>query len=139
MNKGFVMINRNILDKDFYLKANVIRVYLHLVLKANYKTSYWQGIEILKGSLPISYAKLGKDLGLSIRQIRSSIEALKLTGILSSSRHSKFQIISLSEYNQGLEVDNQMVQKVSILKEINNKKIINNESYIDFLRGDIHE
>ena len=40
---GYVQIQRDILDWEWYQSPNVSRLWFHLIIKANFKDKKWQG------------------------------------------------------------------------------------------------
>jgi len=55
---GFVLLNREILDWEWYQSPTVSRLFIHLMLKVNFKTKKWQGITIQRGQLVTSVNSL---------------------------------------------------------------------------------
>ena len=80
MNGNFIKIYRGLLEWEWYSDANTSRVFIHLLLNANWKPNRWRGIEIEKGSLLIPTDLLGNSLGLSKQQARNSLSKLESTG-----------------------------------------------------------
>ena len=50
MDGGFIKIDRGILDWEWYSDINTTRLFIHLILKANWKDGRFQGQEIKRGS-----------------------------------------------------------------------------------------
>ena len=76
---GFVKIYRKITNWDWYDDPNTFRLFIHCILKANYKEKEWHGITIPVGSFVTSYAKLAKELKLTPDKIRLAMKKLKTT------------------------------------------------------------
>lgn len=106
---GFIKLSRNMLEWEWYQDANTMRVWMHLLLRANYKPSRYQGHEIPCGSIVCSYDTLAADLGISKQQARTAISKLKTTSEITVKLGNKFQIISIvkwDEYQGGQHADN---------------------------------
>ena len=92
MNEGWILLHRSILNWEWYDDANTIRVFIHVLLKANHTPKKWRGIEVPRGSFLTSHQTLAKELGLSIQNIRTSISKLKSTGTLTGKNMNKCQM-----------------------------------------------
>lgn len=55
---GHIKIDRRILEWEWYSDINTCRVFIHLLLKANWKDGRFQGTEVPRGSLVTSYSSL---------------------------------------------------------------------------------
>ena len=53
---GFIFLHRDLLEWEWYQSSEVSRLYIHLLLKANYTDKKWQGNEVKRGqfSKPLS-------------------------------------------------------------------------------------
>ena len=103
----FIKIDRNILDWRWYQDGNTLRVFLHLLLKANIKDKDFEKITIHRGEVATSYGSIADALGLSVKNVRTAIEHLKETGEVAVNRHPKFQVISIKNYDRYQAVGSQ--------------------------------
>lgn len=99
MNNGFIVIYRSLLEWEWYNDANTLRLFLHCLLRANHKDRAWQGITIERGSFVTSYQHLALDLGLTVSQVRTSVDKLKSTGEIAHKSHTKYGIITVNKYD----------------------------------------
>jgi len=72
------------LDWEWYEDTNTFRLFMHCILKANFKEKEWRGMSIPRGSFWTSLNALSDETGLSVKQIRNSINRLERTGELAS-------------------------------------------------------
>lgn len=96
---GFIKIDRNIVNWRWYGDGNTMRVFLHLLLTANYEDKDFQNIVVKRGEVVTSYSKLAESLDLSVRGVRTAVEHLKSTGEVTSRTYNKFQVISIVNYD----------------------------------------
>ena len=96
---GHIKIDRKILEWEWYSDINTCRLFIHLLLKANWKDGRFQGTEVLRGSLVTSYNSLAKDTGLSVKNVRTALNHLETTGEVAVNRHSKFSVVTIKNYN----------------------------------------
>ena len=98
-SKGFVAVPRGLTDWEWYTDANTARVYLHLLLTANWQDKRWQGINVRAGQLVTSQAHLAEQLGLSVQEVRTALKHLILTGWLTVETGSKYSLMTLNNYD----------------------------------------
>ena len=98
---GFIQIHRKITEWEWYDDANTFRLFMHLLLKANYKAKSYRGMQLEAGTVLTGRDLLAKQLRMSVQQIRTALNKLELTGevtIQSSSQGTKVQLIKYKEY-----------------------------------------
>ena len=98
LDGGFIKIDRGILDWEWYSDINTTRLFIHLILKANWKDGRFQGQEIKRGSFVTSYPKLAEETELTVNQVRTSLSKLKSTGEITVKSQSKFSVITVKNY-----------------------------------------
>lgn len=109
---GHIKLDRKILEWEWYSDLNTCRLFIHLLLKANWKDGRFQGQDIPRGSFVTSYNTLADETGLSVRNVRTALEHLKSTGEVKITRHSKYSVISIKNYclyqSNDTQTDNQL-------------------------------
>lgn len=98
LNEGYIKLDRRILDWEWYSDINTTRLFVHLLLRANWKEGRFQGREIERGSLVTSLGKLSEETGLSVREVRTALNHLKETHEVTSEGHSKYTVITIKNY-----------------------------------------
>lgn len=96
----WIKLDRNILSWGWYKNANTMRLFLHLLLKANIKDAKFMGTTIRRGQLATSYPSLSREVGLSVRSIRTALEHLKSTGEVTVQPHHDFSLITIQNYDR---------------------------------------
>ncbi|CAB4134604.1 hypothetical protein UFOVP280_27 [uncultured Caudovirales phage] len=95
---GWIKLHRQILDWEWYSDNNAFRVFMHLILKANHKEKRFKGIELKAGSVVTSRDILSFETGLSVQQIRTSLDKLKSTNEITIETSTKGTIIQVVNY-----------------------------------------
>ncbi len=72
-NKGFIKLDRSILEWEWYHDPIISRVFLHIILKCNHTKKEWQGITIQRGSFVTGRKQLSVELKISERSIRTAL------------------------------------------------------------------
>lgn len=100
MDKSFIKLNRKILNWRWYQDANTMRVFIHLLLKANYKDNDFEKTSVKRGQLITSQSHLAEDLKISVKNVRTALEHLKSTGEVAVQTTAKYSIITINNYNE---------------------------------------
>lgn len=98
---GFIKIHRKLLEWEWYDDNNVKVLFLHLLLKANYKDKKYRGETLKAGTVLTGRDILANELSLSVRQVRTALDKLKATNevtIKTSSKGTKIQIVNYKKY-----------------------------------------
>lgn len=125
---NYIKINRNILEWEWYKNINTCRLFLHMILKANWKDGKFEGKEIKRGSFVSSVKNLALETELTEREIRTGISHLKKTGEVTSKATNKYTIFTVVNYNIYQANDKQ-----------NDKQETNNRHSNDILTTTIEE
>ena len=97
---GFIMLNRSILDWEWYDDVNTKSVFIHLLLTAAFKDGSWHGIDIRRGQVITSVLSLAKTLNLSESKVRTALKHLKMTDEITDEPYQNFRIITLKNYDR---------------------------------------
>ena len=117
MTTGFIKLFRQMTDWEWYTNVNVFKLFMHCLVKANFQDKEWRGIIIKKGSFVTSYENLSRETGLTMRQIRTSLDKLKTTGELTHQTTSRYSIITINNWDKWQADDKQCVSQTTVTKE----------------------
>ena len=138
--RGFVAFPRGLTEWEWYTEPNTARLFFHLLLTANWQEKQWQGITIHPGELVTSQSQLAKQLGLSVRNVRTALEHLQVTGYLTVKTGSKYSVISISNWgayqSDEQQVDNKWTSSEQQVDTNKNEKNYKNEKNIDNNNGE---
>ena len=112
-SRGYVAIPRGLTDWEWYTEPNTARLFIHLLLTANWQEKRWQGITIKPGQLVTSQSQLAKQLGLSVRNIRTALDHLQLTGCVTVKTGSKYSLVTIENYDSVVGADRQSDRQVT--------------------------
>lgn len=105
--RGFVKVYRDITEWEWYDDANTFRVFMHILLNANWKETKYHGTVISAGELRTTLPEIAQKLKLSERNVRTALEHLKVTGTLTVKTEPKFRIISIKNWVEYQATDRQ--------------------------------
>lgn len=86
-------------DWEWYRDANTYRLFTHLMITVNWEDKEWQGITIKRGSIVTSLAHLSEQTGLTVKQVRGSLNKLKGTSDVAVKTTNRYSIVSLCKYD----------------------------------------
>lgn len=109
----FIKIYRKLLDWEWYTDVNTTKLFLHCLLRANWKDGSWHGHEYKRGQFITSLPQLARETGLTVRQIRTALNHLKSTGEVTDKIYSKFRVITVVSYDQFQTSDRQNDSQVT--------------------------
>lgn len=98
--EGWIKLHRSLLEWEWYDDVNTFRLFVHILLKANHKDRNYRGEKVKRGEFLTGRELLSKETGLSVRQIRTSLDKLKSTNELTIKSGSKGTVIQVVKYNE---------------------------------------
>ncbi len=101
---SWIKLHDSFLDWEWYKDSVTKNVFIHCLLKANWKDSKFEGYEVPRGSFVTSLKKLSEELSnkkqkIGIQSIRTALNHLSLTQELTIKKTSKFTIITVNNYD----------------------------------------
>lgn len=125
---GWVKLHRKILEWEWYDDHNTFRLFMTLLMMANHTDKKWRGNLIMRGSLLTSLDSLSATTGLSVQQIRTSLNKLILTGEITNKSTSRNRIITISKWDSYQNDNNQDNNEVTGNQQAVNKQVTTNKN-----------
>lgn len=135
MNNGFIKLHRKFLTWEWYQDTNTKILFLHLLLKANYKDNQWQGITIKRGDVVIGLMSLSEELNLSVQQIRTSLKKLKSSQEITSKSTNRFTVVTIANYDKYQDVEVEITNEITNEQQTDNKPITTTIECIERIEG----
>ena len=99
MHKGYIRLWRKFKDWEWYDVDNMVRVFIHLLIHANYTDKPWRGKLIKKSQFWTSIDKLSKELNLSYRSIRTCLDNLEKTNEITRKPTNEGTMVTLVNFD----------------------------------------
>lgn len=128
MNNGWISIHRKFKDWEWYGDSKIVHLFLHCLLKANHKPSKWRGQDITAGQFITSQTHLSEETGLSVMQVRTILNKLKVTGELTVKITNKYSIISITNWDSHQDDNRQVNTQVTDNQQASNNQITTNNN-----------
>ena len=115
--EGYIKLHRSILNWEWWDDDVTLKVFIWLLLNANWEDTRYRGFEVPRGSLVIGRKKMAETLHLSEREIRTAISHLKSTNEVTTKATNRFTILTITNWEkyQGCEEEatNKMTTKAT--------------------------
>lgn len=95
----FIKLYEKMTEWEWYDDVATCRVFVHLLLTANWKDTSWHGIKIKRGQRIISFRGLAEETNLSERQVRTAIAHLKSTHEITQQSTHHYTTITIENYS----------------------------------------
>jgi hypothetical protein len=128
MHRGYIKTYRKLVEWEWYTNSNVKSVFIHLLLMVNHKDGKWMGIDVLKGETITSLIKLSQQTGLSIQQVRTSLNKLKKTGEIKLKNNKKHLHVTVCNYQIYADQQHQDNTIITPNQHDNNTKLTTNKN-----------
>jgi hypothetical protein len=106
VRSGYVKIHRSFLEWEWFADSTVMHVFVYLLLSARWKDGKWKGIDVPAGSTITSYGTIAASCGLTEKQARRAMDALKSADVIHVTRAGKGQLVTLVKWGDYQEIDN---------------------------------
>ena len=119
MDGNYIKLSRGLLEWEWYTDINTTRLFIHMLLKANWKDGNFKGTTVPRGSFVSSIGKLSSEIGLTEREIRTAISHLKMTGEVTSKTANRFTVFTVVKYDLYQTNDKQNVSQEPVKRQPN--------------------
>lgn len=99
MSEGWIKLHRSITDWEWFVDADTLKLFLFLLLTANYEEKKWKGTTIQRGQLVTSLPVLASSLNMSVKKIRVRLKRLADSGTITTEWTNKYSVITICNYD----------------------------------------
>lgn len=110
---GWVKIHRKFSDWGWRSKPEMVSLFLHILVEANYEDSIWRGITLHRGQCVFGRLTWSKELGISEQTIRTCMERLKSTNEITIESTNKYSIITIVNYEEYQQQEEKLTSKTT--------------------------
>lgn len=103
----YIKLSRKILEWEWWDDINTSRVFIFMLLKANWKDGKFKGVDVPRGSFVSSLQKISLGTGLTVDEVRTAVKHLKATDNITSKSHSKFTVFTVKNYGRFQDIPKQ--------------------------------
>lgn len=95
----YIKLHRKFLEWEWYRNEHTKNLFIHCLLKANWKESKFEGNVIQRGSFVSSIDILASETGLTSDEVRTAIKHLIFTGEITKQSTNKYTVFSVVNYD----------------------------------------
>ena len=95
----YIKLHRKFLEWEWYRNEHTKNLFIHCLLKANWKESKFEGNVIQRGSFVSSIDILASETGLTSDEVRTAIKHLICTGEITKQSTNKYTLFSVVNYD----------------------------------------
>jgi hypothetical protein len=100
MEGDWLKLHRKILDSRIFSDAELLKLWIWCLAKANWKTGYFQGRMIPRGSFATGQEVASKELGIHKSKFRRMVKKLESWKKISTISTNRFTIVTIVNYEQ---------------------------------------
>jgi hypothetical protein len=109
---NYIKLSRKLMDWEWYGNINTCRLFVHMLLKANWKEGKFEGKVIPRGSFVSSIGNLANETNLTNDEIRTAIKHLISTNEITKQSYSKYTVFSVTNYSEYQDIPKQNPNQV---------------------------
>lgn len=98
--EGWIKLHKRFLDWEWFDEDGMVKLFITLLLMANYEDKKWHGGVILRGQVITSRDKLAAKVRMSVRSLRTCLSRLEQTGEIEIKTTNKYTVITISNYDK---------------------------------------
>lgn len=111
VNNNFIKLSRKMLKWEWYTDTNTKTLFIHCLLRANWKKSKFKGETVERGEFITSLQSLSNETGLSLQNVKTALKHLELTEEIKTKTLKFGRLIVVVNYdvyqNNGEEIQQQ--------------------------------
>ena len=96
--QGFIVLYRQLLEWKYFYSPHALKLWIYLLLRANWKPGYFLGVEIPRGSLATSIRRLAADTDMDTNTVRKWLKRFEKEGMILIKTTHRFTHIFISNY-----------------------------------------
>ena len=100
VDNSWIKLPRNFVNWSWYHDANMVQLYLYLLLNANVYDVKYNDITIKRGECLVSLNHLSKETGISLQKLRTGLARLQRTKEIEYKKLQNRRIIVLVDFNK---------------------------------------
>jgi DNA-binding transcriptional regulator YhcF (GntR family) len=102
--EGWIKLHRKFLDWEWFKVDDMVKLFIYLLIAANFEEKKWRGITIKRGQILTGINSLNEATKISHQTLRTCLKRLENTGEITSKSTNKYTIITICNYDSYQEL-----------------------------------
>ncbi len=127
---GFISLHRKVIEWEWYTDPDTFRVFIHLLMMANYAPAKVRGRDVARGQHITSTVRLVDTLNISFSRVRKALKRLREGGeIIVENPSNRFSLVTIVKYDSyQLSPDELVTLELSKTQADDNQTSTNNKN-----------
>lgn len=108
----YIKLCDKIVDWEWFTDGNMLKVWLYLLVKAQYADGKYRGVEVKRGQLLTGRKLIANETRLSEQQVRTCINRLKSSGQITIESTNQYSLITIVKYDDYQGSDSYNIQQI---------------------------
>ena len=108
----YIKLCDKIVDWEWFTDGNMLKVWLYLLVKAQYADGKYRGVEVKRGQLLTGRKLIASETRLSEQQVRTCINRLKSSGQITIESTNQYSMITIVKYDDYQGSDSYNIQQI---------------------------
>lgn len=108
----YIKLSRKLIDWEWYGNINTCRLFVHMLLKTNWKDGKFEGKVIPRGSFVSSIGTLASETSLTNDEVRTALKHLISTKEITKQSYSKYTVFTVNNYDKYQDVPKQIPNQI---------------------------
>lgn len=127
--EGWIKIHYKFLSWEWFQDDGMVRLFINLLLRANYQPKKWKGMVIERGQLVTGRKQLCLETGLSEQTVRTCLQRLEDTGEIIRKSTNKFSIVTICNYDTYQYEEKETNQQLTNNQPTTNQQLTTTSEY----------
>lgn len=124
---GWIKLHRKFLEWEWFKVDEMVKLFIYLLLSANFEEKKWQGVTIKRGQLLTGINSLHEATKISHQTLKTCLSRLEKTGEINKQSTNKYTIITVCNYDSYQDnqttTNNQTNQPLTNDQQTTNKQL----------------
>ena len=132
INGNWIKLFSKFVNWEWYKDQNTKSLFIHCLIKANWKDGKFEGKIIPRGSFVSGRKKLAQELGMTEQEIRTALKHLISTNEITIATTNKYSVITVVNYELYQQINQVSNQQLTNNQPTTNQQLTTIEEYIEY-------
>ncbi len=125
--KGFISLDRKMLNWEWFKDSNTTHVFVYMLLKAEWADVKYRGEIIKRGSFVSTLSEIAVGTGLTVQNVRTALRHLQLTNDVTYETNRQYSVFTVVNYNKYQTPNKRKASQLTNDQQTTNKRLTNDQ------------